>query len=49
MLVLARTFQGLSAGIVNTVGLTLLVEPVTDDEIGSWIGFALSGIHLVPF
>lgn len=46
MLVLARCLQGVSAGVVYTTVLALLVESVDRDEVGSWIGFALSGVNL---
>lgn len=45
ILVLARCLQGISAGVVYTTVLALLVESVERDEIGSWIGFALSGVN----
>ena len=43
-LVIARFFQGASAGVVYTVGLALLVDTVGRDEVGTWMGFALSGM-----
>ena len=43
-LVIARFLQGASAGIVYTVGLALLVDTVGRDEVGTWMGFALSGM-----
>ena len=46
ILVLARCLQGISAGVVYTTVLALLVESVDRDEVGSWIGFALSGVNL---
>lgn len=46
ILVIARCLQGVSAGVVYTTVLALLVESVERDEIGSWIGFALSGVNL---
>lgn len=46
ILVLARCLQGISAGVVYTTVLALLVETVERDEVGSWIGFALSGVNL---
>ena len=46
MLVVGRCLQGLSAGVVYTTGLSLLVDTVSRDEIGSWMGFALSGMNL---
>lgn len=46
VLVIARCLQGISAGVVYTTVLALLVESVERDEVGSWIGFALSGVNL---
>lgn len=46
ILVVARCLQGISAGVVYTTVLALLVESVERDEVGSWIGFALSGVNL---
>ncbi|KAI4120887.1 MAG: hypothetical protein LQ338_006694 [Usnochroma carphineum] len=46
ILVLARCLQGVSAGVVYTTVLALLVESVRQDEVGSWVGFALSGVNL---
>ena len=46
LLVVARCLQGISAGVVYTTVLALLVETVERDEIGSWMGFALSGVNL---
>ena len=45
-LVIARCLQGISAGVVYTTVLALLVETVERDEVGSWVGFALSGVNL---
>ncbi|KAL8826460.1 MAG: hypothetical protein Q9170_007393 [Blastenia crenularia] len=42
VLVISRLFQGLSAAIVYTVGLALLVDTVGRDNIGQWMGTALS-------
>lgn len=42
VLVISRLFQGFSAAIVYTVGLALLVDTVGRDEIGQWMGTALS-------
>ena len=44
LLLLARCLQGASAGIVYTVGLALLVDTVGQDEVGAWMGSALSGM-----
>ncbi|MCJ1231454.1 hypothetical protein MMC12_008131 [Toensbergia leucococca] len=46
ILMVARFFQGASSGIVFTVGLALLVDTVGRNEIGAWIGFALSGMSV---
>lgn len=45
MIIVARTFQGLSAGVVYTAGLTLLVDTIESHELGPWIGFGLSGMN----
>lgn len=42
VLLVSRLFQGLSAAIVYTVGLALLVDTVGRDNIGQWMGTALS-------
>lgn len=42
VLVVSRLLQGLSAAIVYTVGLALLVDTVGRDSIGQWMGTALS-------
>ena len=42
VLVISRFLQGLSAAIVYTVGLALLVDTVGRDSIGQWMGTALS-------
>ncbi|KAL8869317.1 MAG: hypothetical protein Q9174_004363 [Haloplaca sp. 1 TL-2023] len=42
VLVVSRLCQGLSAAIVYTVGLALLVDTVGRDNIGQWMGTALS-------
>ena len=42
VLVISRLFQGLSAAIVYTVGLALLVDTVGRKNIGQWMGMALS-------
>ena len=36
VLVSARACQGLSAGVVYTVGLALVADSVNPEEIGSW-------------
>ncbi|KAJ5340565.1 hypothetical protein N7541_009689 [Penicillium brevicompactum] len=45
MIIVARVFQGLSAGVVYTAGLTLLVDTIESQELGPWIGFGLSGMN----
>lgn len=42
VLVISRLLQGLSAAIVYTVGLALLVDTVGRESIGQWMGTALS-------
>lgn len=42
LLVISRLLQGLSAAIVYTVGLALLVDTVGRENIGQWMGTALS-------
>ncbi|KAL8702393.1 MAG: hypothetical protein Q9201_004438 [Fulgogasparrea decipioides] len=42
ILLISRLCQGLSAAIVYTVGLALLVDTVGRDNIGQWMGTALS-------
>ncbi|KAI4217859.1 MAG: hypothetical protein L6R36_009240, partial [Xanthoria steineri] len=39
-----KCLQGASAGIVYTVGLALLVDTVGRNEVGAWMGSALSGM-----
>jgi MFS family permease len=45
MIIVARIFQGVSAGVVYTAGLTLLVDTIESHELGPWIGFGLSGMN----
>ncbi|KUM62764.1 hypothetical protein ACN42_g4328 [Penicillium freii] len=45
VIIVARIFQGLSAGVVYTAGLTLLVDTIESHELGHWIGFGLSGMN----
>jgi MFS family permease len=45
IIIVARTFQGLSASVVYTAGLTLLVDTIESHELGPWIGFGLSGMN----
>ncbi|KAI4201647.1 MAG: hypothetical protein LQ350_003126 [Teloschistes chrysophthalmus] len=42
VLLISRLLQGLSAAITYTVGLALLVDTVGRDNIGQWMGTALS-------
>ncbi|KAI4086066.1 MAG: hypothetical protein LQ344_007881 [Seirophora lacunosa] len=42
VLLISRLFQGLSAAVTYTVGLALLVDTVGRDNIGQWMGTALS-------
>ena len=46
VLVAARVMQGVSAAIVNTLGLALLADTVDRDQLGFWMGLALSGMTL---
>ena len=46
VVIVARCFQGLSAGVVYTTALSLLAETVAREELGSWMGFALSGVNV---
>ncbi|KAI9790924.1 MAG: hypothetical protein M1816_004685 [Peltula sp. TS41687] len=48
-LVVARAFQGLSAGVIYTAGLALIADSVSPDKIGSWMGFVLSGMNVGGF
>lgn len=41
-LVASRLLQGLSAAVIYTGGLALLVDTVEQDEIGKWMGFVMS-------
>jgi len=45
MLVAGRCLQGLAAGLVYTAGLSLMAETVRREELGAWMGFALSGMN----
>lgn len=42
VLLLSRALQGASSAVVYTVGLALVVDTVDRDEIGQWMGTALS-------
>ena len=46
VLVAARAMQGVSAAIVNTLGMALLADTVDRDQLGFWMGLALSGMTL---
>src|SRR3954454_3158463 len=52
MLVLSRVLQGFSSSILYTVGLAVLVDTVGKDEVGQWMGTAMScnniGIIISP-
>ena len=52
MLVLSRILSGMSSAIVYTVGLALVIDTVGSDEVGQWMGTALSvsnvGIVISP-
>jgi len=53
VLIFSRILQGLSSAIVYTVGLALIVDTVDREEVGQWIGTALScssiGLIVSPF
>lgn len=46
ILALSRFLQGLSAAIVWTVGLALLVDTVGQREIGQWMGYVLTSVNV---
>ena len=46
LLVLARCLQGVSAGIVYTVGLALLIDTVGRESLGQWMGFVMIGFNI---
>ena len=52
MLLCSRTLHGLSSSILYTVGLAVLVDTVGKDEVGQWMGTAMScnnvGIIISP-
>jgi len=52
LLLVSRLLQGASSGILYTVGLAVLVDSVDRDEIGRWMGTAMScnniGIIIAP-
>ena len=45
VLALSRFLQGLSAAIVWTVGLALLVDTVDQEDIGQWMGYVLTSVN----
>ncbi|KAL9580689.1 MAG: hypothetical protein Q9203_006199 [Teloschistes exilis] len=45
LLVVARCLQGISEGAIVTTVLAFVVETVERDEVGSWVGFVLSGLN----
>lgn len=48
-LMIARCLQGASAGAVWTIGLTIVVDTVDRHEVGSWMGFVMSGMTIGTF
>ena len=42
LLVIARAFQGLSAPLINTTGLTIVADSVDRSQIGRWWGYFLT-------
>lgn len=52
-LIASRICFGISSAVVYTVGLALLIDSVDTDQVGEWIGTALSGatvgITITPF
>lgn len=42
LVIISRLLQGLSTAAVYSIGLALLVDTVGRDEVGQWMGFALS-------
>ncbi|KAL9126720.1 MAG: hypothetical protein Q9217_004265 [Psora testacea] len=52
-LLVARVFQGFSAIVIYTAGLALVADTVPADEVGTWMGFVLSGMNggalIAPF
>lgn len=45
VLALSRFLQGLSAAIVWTVGLALLVDTVGQEDVGQWMGYVLTSVN----
>lgn len=43
-LVIGRCLQGASAGSLWTIGFTIVIDTVSRDEVGSRMGFAMSGM-----
>ncbi|KAL6703557.1 hypothetical protein ACN47E_009502 [Coniothyrium glycines] len=52
MLIMSRILHGLSSSILYTVGLAVLVDTIRKDEVGKWMGTAMScnnvGIIISP-
>lgn len=52
MLVISRILQGFESSILYAVGLAVLVDTVSQDEVGQWMGIAMScnniGIIISP-
>lgn len=46
MLVVSRILQGFSSSILYTVGLAVLVDTVDHDEVGQWMGTAMSANNI---
>ncbi|KAF2491491.1 MFS general substrate transporter [Lophium mytilinum] len=46
MLVVSRILQGFSSSILYTVGLAVLVHTVDHDEVGQWMGTAMSANNI---
>ena len=45
VLALSRFLQGLSAAIVWTVGLALLIDTVGEEDVGQWMGYVLTSVN----
>ncbi|KAF2811951.1 MFS general substrate transporter [Mytilinidion resinicola] len=46
MLVVSRILQGFSSSILYTVGLAVLVDTVDHDQVGQWMGTAMSANNI---
>src|ERR1700722_16464256 len=42
MLIISRILQGFASSILYTAGLAVLVDTVSRDEVGQWMGTAMS-------